>query len=80
MKAFLSARKLFNQLDNSSYHPHLSLMYSDVSLERKRKIANQIKLSKKSTILIDRVSLVQTIGAVEEWKVIKNIKLKITSA
>jgi hypothetical protein len=51
------------------YVPHLSLVYSDVSVEERVAAVASIDIATlPDTARIDRIALVETTGAVPEWE------------
>lgn len=72
---FLHGKKLFGQKEFEDFDPHISLMYSDIDLNKKIEIANSIKLPYWKKVTINKIQLMKTVGRVEEWETINFFKL-----
>ena len=58
------------------YHPHLSLLYSDIDLRRRREVAQSIDtMSLPSHITYRTLKLVDTTGSEPEWETIASVAL-----
>jgi 2'-5' RNA ligase len=65
------------ELSPGTYHPHLSLMYSQSVSERsKLKIIHDVISKYPKSIVFDRIALYSTIGKVFAWKEIKSYPLE----
>jgi len=59
-----------------AYHPHLSLLYSDIDLKRRRAVAQSIdSASLPSRITCRTLTLVETTGSEPEWETIASVAL-----
>ena len=59
-----------------AYHPHLSLLYSDTDLKRRRAVAQSIdSASLPSRITCRTLTLVETTGSEPEWETIASVAL-----
>lgn len=59
------------------YVPHLSLIYSDMNIEKRLEMVDLIELSSlPRTAHIDTVALVKTTGGAQEWKSIETYDLQ----
>ena len=70
-----AARDALNA-SNDPYHPHLSLLYSDMGLQRRREITESIdSASLPSRITCRTLTLVETTGSEPEWETIASVSL-----
>lgn len=64
------------ELGEQMYVPHLSLIYSDMSIEERLKIVDSIDITAlPSTVQISQIALVKTTGSVPEWETIDKYNL-----
>ena len=64
------AQSLFNLKPADEFMPHLSLLYGDQSELVKKRIIARLKDKTRLDLLIDRVTLVSTIGPPEKWAIV----------
>ena len=62
------ARNILLDDQETSYMPHLSLLYADFSLEKKKQIVEQIGDSFTDEFEVDTLYLYLTEGAVVDWR------------
>jgi 2'-5' RNA ligase len=75
VKLHRSAREEFDE-PNTAYHPHLSLIYSEMDLEDRRDVAQSIDTTTlPSGITCHRLELVDTTGAESEWETMASVPL-----
>ena len=61
---------------NDAYHPHLSLLYSDMDLKRRREVAQSIDTaSLPSRMTCRTLKLVETARSEPEWQTIASVSL-----
>ncbi|WP_311173091.1 2'-5' RNA ligase family protein [Halobellus ordinarius] len=61
---------------NSAYHPHLSLVYSEMDLADRRDVAQSIDMATlPSDITCQTVELVETTGSESEWETVVSVLL-----
>jgi 2'-5' RNA ligase len=78
VKLHRSAREEFDE-PNTAYHPHLSLIYSEMDLEDRRDVAQSIDtMALPSGITCHRLELVDTIGPESEWETLVSLPLSIS--
>lgn len=68
---YLKASKLFRSNSNqSSFYPHISLLYSSGSEEMKMRAVQKFQEFKSGRIFVDKIALVNTEGTPDDWKAI----------
>lgn len=76
----LSLRQILSEsfgMSGKMYVPHLSLIYSDMNIEKRLEVVDSIGLSSlPRTAHIDTVALVKTTGGAPEWKLIETYDLQ----
>ena len=76
MRANKVARNTF-KMEDTEYMPHLSLMYGNVSTDKKKKIISEINREFNLSFEVKSIHLVSTDGEPEEWYRIKEFPFKI---
>jgi len=66
----------FNMVDKEIFVPHLSLLYSHLSRERKMELLRDVEIPLPALIKITDVVLMQTMGGPLEWVEVSRISLK----
>lgn len=69
------ARKHLKPLGQGLYHPHLSLLYGDITSQEKERIIANLNLSSK-TITLDKLKLVKGHSDVTQWRAIREWSLQ----
>ena len=70
-----SARKAVNK-PATAYHPHLSLIYSEMDLAERRDIARSIDMAMlPDSLTCQRLQLIDTTGAESEWETAVSVRL-----
>lgn len=68
------ARRAFER-DPSMYTPHLSLLYSDVDVDERRRLVEGFDADLPVAFTADHVQVVDTRGGVGEWSVVERVPL-----
>jgi len=68
-------REHLNPFDQGPYHPHLSLLYGDITEEEKEHIIANLNLLPR-TITLDKLKLVKGHSEIERWRVIREWSLQ----
>lgn len=71
------ACRLFNRRDADEYHPHLSLLYGDISQNEKERILNITGREFYIRFPVKSIVLMQTEGTPEQWKKIDTAVFKL---
>lgn len=66
-------QRRFNRKEQ--YMPHLSLLYSNLKEEEKRKIISRLNLQLPVKIKITKIQLLKTEGEVEKWRKVVEVSL-----
>ncbi len=69
------ARKHLKPFGQGPYHPHLSLLYGDITSQEKKRIIASLNLLPR-TITLDKLKLVQGHSNVTQWRVIREWSLQ----
>ena len=69
------AREHLNPFGQGPYHPHLSLLYGDITSQEKERIIADLHFSKQ-TITLDRLALVKGHSDATQWRVIREWSLQ----
>lgn len=71
------ACQLFDMSDTEDYHPHLSLLYGDLSQKEKERILNIMGREFYIRFPVKSIVLMQTEGTPEQWKKIDTAVFKL---
>jgi len=63
------AREFLTPFGQGSYHPHLSLLYGDITSQEKKRIFADLNLAPQ-TITLDKLKLIKGHSNVAQWQVI----------
>ncbi len=74
-RAYKQARKIFGQRERRTYLPHVSLVYGDLSLATKRKIALSLVRRFDLDFEVRRLRVVVIQGPPSEWRRVKTFWL-----
>jgi len=67
-------RNYLRPFDQGHYHPHLSLLYGNITKEEKKHIISKLNISSKK-IILDKLNLVRGNADVTQWRNIKEWSL-----
>jgi 2'-5' RNA ligase len=73
--ANLKAREIFGRQDDAVYYPHLSLMYGDINLDKKKTILSELEIDPNLRLDVKSMDMFLSQGRVEEWYRVKRFPL-----
>lgn len=76
MKSNKIARQVFGREINSKYIPHCTLMYVDISLQKKEETITEIEKEMHFDFDLNSIHLVLTNGEPKDWYIVKEFSLK----
>jgi 2'-5' RNA ligase len=68
------ARALAGVSGEDDYHPHLSIVYGDLPSSNRERVRAELTRSLPTSIRVDRLDVVSTVGPVEQWSVVKRFE------
>jgi hypothetical protein len=77
MKFYDQTSELLDHKPSAVFFPHMSLVYSDIWMDKRRDVKRELEIQIALTIslAIRRVEIWKTEGSTTDWALIKSVKL-----